>query len=125
MFSIDHTPNFKARYFAYNKSMTNPQVFKIFKEKTAKYPNLILKQNKISPFKDDTFLLIDQNNKVIRIETAPFTNRRPEKPKDIVHRLVSIFNKLLHSPKPWLGEKYRYSEEYLKTLDRQKIPTIF
>lgn len=99
MIQTNNSPNFRAKLWTYPPAINNPEVFKKFEAKTSNYPNLILKQDDISFLKEDSFFLLDEKGKVLKFDTASFTNNHPETLDGVVERFVSIFNKLLKASK--------------------------
>ena len=85
---------FNAKLYTYPKTTTVRQVFNSFEERTAKYPDLILKQDNISFFDEDQFLLLKEN-KVLAFGTYSYTNNHPKTLYACIDRYVKIFEDLI------------------------------
>ena len=90
---------FKAEIHPYPHTISNKKVFEKFREKTADYPNWILKQDSISFAKEDGFYLINPKNQVVKFSTAAYTSKSKTSLDDCVDTLVKIFNSMVKSLK--------------------------
>ena len=93
--------SFGAKLYPYPNAITNPKVFEMFEQSTKDFPNLILKQDDISYFKNDYFQLLhkDKSN-LISHGYFSYTHNRPKTLEQIVDRLVNIFETLRKKPVP-------------------------
>jgi hypothetical protein len=93
--------NFCAKLYPYPNTITNKQVFKLFEERTSKYPDLILQQNDISYFKNDYFRLYNEHKpNILSHGYFSYTNNHPKTMDNIIDRLVEIFETLKNNPLP-------------------------
>lgn len=86
--------NFNAKFYSYPKTTTNKEIYKLFEEKTSKYPQLILKQDDISYFGNDYFVILNKNkpNSIESHGYFNFTHNPPQNIEDFVNRLKEIFD---------------------------------
>ncbi len=92
---------FDAKLRPYPNNISNSKVFELFEEKTKDFPNLILKQDDISYFKNDYFILLHQDKpNIVSHGYFSYTNNRPKTIESIVDRLVTIFDTLKKEPIP-------------------------
>lgn len=102
--SISNT-NFGAKLYPYPNTITNKQVFKLFEERTSKYPDLILQQNDISYFSNDYFKLYREHQpNTISHGFFNFTHNHPKTMDSLIDRLVEIFDTLKKNPLPKVHE---------------------
>lgn len=87
-------PNFRAHFSPYPHTTSEPKFFEMFRERTKKYPRLVLLQDDISYFGEDHFYLL-KGNKVLAFGTAEYTRAVPDTLEGAVDKMVGIFNKLL------------------------------
>ena len=101
--------SYRAKLYPYQHAISNKIVLQKFEEKTADYPNLILKQDDISFFKKDYFKLLHKDKPLILSHGwFEYTVCPPKTDEEIVDRFVYIFNELIRKP---LLPKY---SEYIK-----------
>ncbi len=84
---------FQAKFISFPNTLTNPEYFKLFEEKTKAYPNLTLKQEEISRFANDYFTLFD-GNELLAHGYFCFMRNHPQDMEGFVNRLVKILETL-------------------------------
>ena len=90
---LTNSLDFGAKLYPYPKTISNPKVFEMFEERTKDFPDFILKQDEISFFDRDYFLLLEKNKeKSFSQGRFSFTNNIPKTLEGIVDRLVEIFD---------------------------------
>ena len=95
------TVKFNAKLRPYPNNISNPKVFELFEEKTKDFPNFILKQDDISYFKNDYFVLLHQDKpNIVSHGYFSYTNNRPKTIESMVDRLVNIFDTLRNERVP-------------------------
>ena len=91
---------FNAKFYPYPKT-ANSTVLEKFEQATQKYPQYILKQDDISFFNNDYFILMEEGKQNIKSHGYfGYTRKYPKGIDNMVNRLVNIFNYLLEHPVP-------------------------
>ena len=107
--SVNNGTSFRAKLYPHPHSISNKTIIQKFEEKTAEYPNFILKQDDISFFKKDYFKLLHKDKPlIISHGWFEYTVCPPKTEEEILDRFISIFEELLRKP---LLPKY---SEYIK-----------
>ena len=102
---------FGAKLSPYPKTISDPKVFEMFEERTKGYPEFILKQDEISHFDKDYFILLEQGKqKSYSQGYFSFTNNYPKTLDDVVNRLVQIFNILKEEKLPNIVYKISFKD---------------
>lgn len=99
--------NFSAKFYPYPNTITDPKIFKMFEERTKCYPDFILKQDDISYFKNDYFMLVKKDKpNLVSHGYFSFTHNRPKNIENIIDRLEQIFDTLRHKRIPEMHVDY-------------------
>ena len=103
--------NFNAKVSAYPKTITDKKVFEMFEERTKDYPEFILKQEDISYFDRDYFILLKKDEqKSYSRGYFSFTNNHPKTVEGVVDRLVQIFDLLKEERLPKIVYKISFKD---------------
>ena len=82
------------------KRTEDSKVLKMFEEKTAKYPDLLLYQSHVRQYSKDEFDLVKKDfSALYSFDIAEYTSNLPETTEGCVNRLVEIFNNLVKKAK--------------------------
>ena len=93
--------NFQANFYRYSQNIKDKKVPNLFKYKTKDFENYILKQNSISTFEDDYFVLLDKtSSRMLAHGFFEFSKNKSKSLAESVERLVEIFRVLRNNPLP-------------------------
>ena len=91
---------FNAKYYPYPKTSSSV-ISEKFEQATSKYPQYILKQDDISYFNNDYFILMEEGKQNVKAHGYfGYTRKYPKDVDNMVKRLVNIFNYLMENPIP-------------------------
>jgi len=95
-----NSQTFNAKFYPYPKT-SGSEVIEKFEQATGKYPQYILRQDNISFFNNDYFILMEDGKQNIKAHGYyGYTRKYPKDVDNMVKRLVNIFNNLMGNPVP-------------------------
>ena len=98
--NVDNSNQIKFSAQVKLKRIKDSNVYKMFEEKTSKYPDLLLYQSHARQCAKDEFDLVKKDFSVLYAsDIVEFTANQPKTSEGCVDKLVEIFNKMLEKAK--------------------------